>query len=92
MRMICDKTSNIIDLAELRRRQDRCDSLARRPEEGLWVPEEASGFRPVVLTATREERRRARRARRERLAWRLEACACLSVILMAAAFTLRILI
>lgn len=88
---ICEKTSNIVDLAELRRRQELAqrDSLARQPREGSWVPEETAGFRPEVLTATREERRRARR---ERLAWRLEACACLSVILMAAAFALRVLI
>ena len=91
MRTIYDKTSNIIDLTELRRRQALAqrDSLARRPREEAWVPEEASGFRPMVLTATREERRRARR---ERLAWRLEACACLSLILTAAAFALRVLL
>ena len=85
-----DKTANIIDLTELRRRRalDRRDSLVRETEE-LWVPEEPSGFRPVVLTATREERRRARR---ERWGWYLEACACLSLILTAAALTLRILI
>ena len=74
------KISNIIDLAELRR---------RRGGEEFWDPEEASGFRPVILTAAREERRRARR---ERLAWRLEACACLSLILTAAAFALRVLL
>lgn len=33
-----------------------------------------------------------RRERRERLAWGLEVCACLSVILMAAAFALRVLV
>lgn len=85
-----DKTTNIIDLTELRRRQalDRRDSLVRQTEE-RWVPEKPSGFRPVVLTATREE---LRRARRERWGWYLEACACMSLILTAAALALRILI
>lgn len=91
MRTVYNKTSKIIDLSELRRRQALAqrDSLARWPREGSWVPEEPSDFRPVVLTAVREKRRRARR---ERLAWRLEVCACLAVILMAAAFALRVLI
>lgn len=91
MRTICEKTSNIVDLTELRRRRTpvQQDSLVRQPREEFWVPEEAPGFRPVVLTADREQRRRERR---ERLGWRLEICACLSVILMAAAFALRILL
>lgn len=91
MQTVYDKTSNIIDLAELRRRQALAqrDSLARWPGEGPWAPEKASDFRPVVLTAAREERRRARR---ERCAWCLDACASLAVILMTAAFALRILI
>lgn len=98
MQTICDKTSNhaphagnIIDLAGLRRRQALAqrDSLARRPRETSWVPEETSGFRPVVLTATPEERRRARRERR---AWCLDVCASLSVILMTAVFALRVLL
>lgn len=86
-----DKTTNIIDLTELRRRQapDRRDSLVWQTEEAFWDLEEASGFRPVVLTPSREE---LRRARRERWGWYLEACACLSLILTAAAFALRVLI
>ena len=70
--MQTEKTSNIIDLAELRRRRA---GLAWHTEEVLWVPEEAR-----------------RHARRERLAWRLEACACLALILTAAAFALRVLL
>lgn len=88
--MQTDKNSNIIDLAGLRRRQAPAqrDSLARRPREEFWGPE-ASGFRPAVLTATPEERRRARR---ERCAWRLDVCASLAVILMTAVFALRVLL
>lgn len=85
------KTSNIIDLADLRRRQipDRRDSLARQTGEDLWPPEETPAFRPVVLTATREERRCARR---ERCAWCLDVCASLAVILMTVAFALWMLL
>lgn len=91
MQTIYHKTSNIIDLAELRRRQalTQRDSLARRTTEESWVSEEASGFYPVILTATREERRHARRERR---AWCLDICASLAVILMTVAFALRVLI
>ena len=40
----------------------------------------------MVLTLSPEERRRARR---ERQAWRLDLCASLAVIVMTAAFLLR---
>ena len=88
MKTVCDRASNVIDLAELRRRQALAqrDSLARRPGEGSWGPE-ASGFRPVVLTSTPEQRRRARR---ERQAWCLEVCSSLAVILVTAAFLVTI--
>ena len=81
---------NIIHLSQLRRRQDLAqrDSLAHQPEEERWASETDSLFRPVVLTITPEERRRARQERR---AWRLDACASLAVILMTAAFALRML-
>ena len=81
-------TGNIIDLTELRRRQAAAqrDSLARQPEVEAYLPEEEPGFRPVVLTLSREERRRARRERR---AWRLDACASAAVIVMTLAFLLR---
>ena len=84
-------TGNIIDLGELRRRQALAqkDSLARQPEEGLWIPEEEPAFRPVVLTLSPEERRRARR---ERQAWRLDVCASAAVVLMTLAFALRMLL
>ena len=90
MQTLCSQASNIVDLAELRRRQGPAQrgSLACRPKEELWSPE-PSGFCPVVLTSTLEERRRARR---ERQAWRLEICSSLAVILMTAVFTLRILL
>ena len=70
--MQTEKTSNIIDLAELRHRRD---SLAWQTGEELWAPE--------------EERRQARR---ERIAWGMEIGACLSLILTAAAFALRVLL
>lgn len=91
MQTTYNKTSNIIDLAAHRRRRMlvQRDSLARRPGEGSWIPEETSDFCPVVPTASPEERRRARR---ERCAWRLDVCASLAVILMTAVFALRILI
>ena len=76
MRTTYNKTSNIIDLTEFRRRQvlAQRDSLARQPEEEIWVPEER------------------RRARRERRAWCLDICASLAVILVTAVFALRVLI
>ena len=90
MRTAYNKIPNMIDLAGFRRRRAPAqrDSLARRPSEKVWAPE-ASGFRPVVLAATPEERRRARRERR---AWCLDVCASLAVILITAVFALRILI
>ena len=84
-------TGNMIDLAELRRRQALAqrDSLARQPEVEAYLPEEEPGFRPVVLTLSPEERRRARR---ERQAWRLDACASAAVIVMTLAFLLRMVV
>lgn len=80
-------SGNIIDLGELRRQQALAqrDSLARQPEPERGAPE-GPAFRPVVLSLSQEERRRARR---ERQAWRLDLCASLSVIVMTAAFLLR---
>ena len=87
-------TGSIIDLAELRRRQAAAqrDSLARQPESVL-PPEEpeacgAPGFRPVVLTMARSQRRRAGWERR---AWMLDACASLAVVFVTLVFALRIL-
>ena len=84
-------TGNIIDLTELRRRQAAAqrDSLARQPEVEAYLPEVEPGFRPVVLTLSPEERRRARR---ERQAWRLDACASAAVIVMTLAFLLRMVV
>lgn len=89
-------TGNLIDLTELRRRQAASaqqDSLARQPES-VWYPEEPaaqeeSGFRPVVLTMTKTQRRRAGWERR---AWVLDVCASLGVVLMTALFVLRIML
>lgn len=85
-------TGNVIDLTELRRRQAAAqrDNLARQPE-AFYVPEEPEepAFRPVVLTMTRSQRRRARRERR---AWTLDVCASLAVILMTAVFLLRMVL
>lgn len=77
---------NMVDLDEFRRRLDLAqrDSLARQPEECA-----EPAFRPVVLTMSREERRRARRERR---AWVLDACASLSVVFMTLAFVLWIVL
>ena len=84
-----EHSGNVIDLEELRRRQMAAqrDSLARKPEAS-YIPEEQeeAEFRPVVLTMSRAQRRRAGWERR---AWRLDACASLAVILMTAAFLLR---
>lgn len=84
-----EHSGNIIDLDELRRRQTAAqrDSLARQPE-AAGLPEEP-GFRPVVLTMSRAQRRRAGWERR---AWRLDACASLAVILMTAAFLLQMVL
>ena len=88
-------TGSIIDLAELRRRQAAAqrDSLARQPESVL-PPEEpdacgAPGFRPVVLTMSQSQRRRAGWERR---AWMLDACASAAVVLMTLVFILRVLL
>lgn len=77
---------NVVDLEEFRRRLDLAqrDSLARQPEECS-----DSAFRPVVLTMSKEERRRARRERR---AWALDACASLAVVVMTLAFVLWIVL
>ena len=97
------KTSNfirhsgkVIDLTELRRRQALAqhDSLARQPEDVDLSPEpeireEEPAFRPVVLTLSRGQRRRARRTRR---AWMLDACASLAVVLMTLGFVLRVML
>ena len=84
-------TGNIIDLTELRRKRELAqrDSLARQPEEPWRAPEEEPAFRPMVVTLTPEERRRARRERR---AWQLDACASLAVILMTAVFVLHMVL
>ena len=84
-------SGNIIDLDELRRCHSLAqqDSLARQPQGGQWALEEGPAFHPVVLTATPEERRRARRERR---AWRLDACASLAVIVVTVLLALRMLI
>ena len=78
---------NLVDLAQFRQKMCAAqrDNLARRLEEDR----EETGFRPVVLTLTREERRRARR---ERQAWTLDLCASLAVVAMTLVFTLRILL
>ena len=83
-----EHSGNVIDLDELRRRQTAAqwDSLARQPE-AAYIPEE-TGFRPVVLTMSRSQRRRARR---ERQAWRLDACASLAVVVMTLVFALRVM-
>ena len=86
-------TGSVIDLTELRRRQAAAaqrDSLARQPE--LFLGEEVTeepAFRPVVLTMSRPQRRRARR---ERQAWRLDACASLAVVVMTLVFALRVML
>lgn len=88
-------TGNVVDLEEYRRRAALAressslqqDSLARQPQAALW-PEEPT-FQPVVLSSTPEERRRARRQRR---AWTLDACASLAVVLMTLVFALRVML
>ena len=88
-------TGNVVDLEEYRRKSAlvressslQHDSLARQPQPVLW-PEEPA-FQPVVLSSTPEERRRARRQRR---AWTLDACASLAVVLMTLVFALRVML
>ena len=86
-------TGNIVDLNELRRKQAAAqrDSLARQPEPVCLPeePQEEPGFRPVVLTMSKPQRRRARWERR---AWTLDAYASLAVILMTAAFLLQMVL
>lgn len=88
-------TGNIVDLNELRRKQAAAqrDSLARQPE-AVCIPEEAEhweepAFRPVVLTMSKAQRRRAGWERR---AWVLDACASAAIILMTAAFLLQMVL
>ncbi|NBI10327.1 hypothetical protein D1641_09945 [Colidextribacter sp. OB.20] len=89
-------SGNVIDLTELRRQQALAqhDSLARQPEDVDLSPEpeireEEPAFRPVVLTLSRDQRRRARWTRR---AWMLDACASLAVVLMTLVFVLRVML
>lgn len=95
MRTIYSNTSsiqeggNLVDLERFRQKRDLAqrDSLARQPQEEPWVPEEPA-FRPVVLTTTPAQRRRARR---ERQAWRLDVCASLAIILMTVIFAVWVI-
>ena len=86
-------TGNIVDLNELRRKQAAAqrDSLARQPEPVCLPeePQEEPGFRPVVLTMSKPQRRRARWERR---AWTLDACASLAVVFVTLVFALRVMI
>ena len=86
-------TGNLVDLGEFRRRSAlaQADSLARQPEALSMEAETAGddGFRPVVLTMSQSQRRRARRIRR---AWTLDACASLAVVVMTLVFTLRVIL
>lgn len=86
---------NLVDLGEYRRRLELAqrDSLARQPKAVCEAQEaetrEKSGFRPVVLTMSRTERRQARRERRD---WTLDACASLAVVFMTLVFALRVML
>ena len=88
-------SGNVVDLEEFRRKLalTQRDSLARQLEEPEEPEEqenvEPSAFHPVVLTMTGRERRRARRNRQ---AWMLDACASLAVILMTLFFALRVML
>lgn len=89
-------TGNLVDLEEFRHRTFAAqrDSLARQPEvlceaREPDAAEEEHVFRPVVLTLSQGERRRARQVRR---AWTLDACASLAVVIMTLVFTLRVLL
>ena len=82
-----EHSGNVIDLDELRRREIApLEALRKNP--AAYIPEEPGepGFRPVVLTMSRSQRRRAWRERR---AWMLDAYASVAVILMTAAFLVR---
>ena len=70
-------TGNMVDLNEFRRRQ-----AAAAPRDSLARQPEVEAYLP-------EERRRARR---ERQAWRLDACASAAVIVMTLAFLLRMVV
>ena len=90
-------TDNLVDLGEYRSKLEQVqrDSLARRREplyEALEAEADGAeepGFQPVVRTMSPGQRRRARR---ERQAWRLDACASLAVIVVTVLFALRMLI
>lgn len=84
-------TGNVVDLEEYRHRLELAqrDSLARQPDTVSVEEQEEPGFRPLVLTATREDHRRARR---ERQAWTLDACASLAVMLMTLVFVLWVIL
>ena len=90
MRTIYYKTSNfiqhednVVDLEEYRRKTALAqeDSWAREPEE--------SSFQPVVLTLSKEERRKQRW---ERWACMLDACACGAVVVLTVAFLILMLL
>ena len=86
--------SNIVDLNEYRRKLAVAEegSLAPQPEAEYaydfpWAEAEVRQ-QPVL----REVPRPSRRARRERRAWVLDACASLGVVVMTLTFTLHVLL
>lgn len=89
-------TGNLVDLEDYRAKLEQVqrDSLARSRESLYEEPEEAAaveapGFRPVVLTLSPRQRRRAGRERRS---WALDACASLAMVLMTLVFLLRVML
>ena len=86
-------TGNLVDLEDYRAKLEQVqrDSLARSRESLYEEPGEAAeaDFRPVVLTLSPRQRRRAGWERRS---WALDACASLAVVLMTLVFLLRVML
>lgn len=84
-------TGNLVDLDEFRRRQALAqrDSLARKPQALEWTApaEEETLFRPQVLPRSSARSRRA-----HGIAWLLDACASLGVVVMTLTFALRLML
>ena len=82
------REGNVIDLNEYRRRMEQDNICKAREEEPLPCPIHEI-FPGASRMLTPEQLRRRRRVRQ---AWTLDICASLGVVIMTAAFTVRVLL
>ena len=89
-------SGNLVDLTEFRRKLALAQegSLAPSPREDSahWEPARPEEAPRLRVLEPRRETGPSRRARRERRAAALDACASLGVVIMTLAFTLRLVL